>query len=64
VDDISFVPVGSQLLSATAYSRAANQVLVSARLPLVAILSVLVLRAWWKKQKEPNASSDPGDRLL
>ena len=37
--------------SATPYSRAANQVLVGARLALVAVLSVLTVREWWKKQK-------------
>jgi hypothetical protein len=51
--------------SATPYSRTANQVLVAARLALVAVLSVLAVREWWRQQKEaPRASADPGDRLL
>jgi len=50
--------------SATPYSRAANQVLVGARLALVAVLSVLTVREWWKKQKGPSPSSDPNDGLL
>jgi hypothetical protein len=50
--------------SATPYSRAANQALVGARLTLAAVLSVLTIREWWKKQKEPSPSSDPGEGLL
>jgi hypothetical protein len=50
--------------SATPYSRTANQVLVGARLALVAVLSVLTIREWWKKQKEPSPSSDSTDGFL
>jgi hypothetical protein len=49
--------------SATPFSRTANNVLVGARLSLVAVLSVLTVREWWKKQKDP-ASADQGDTLL
>ena len=50
--------------SATPYSRAANQVLVGSRLALLAVLSVLAVREWWRKQKPPRAGIDPGDWLL
>lgn len=50
--------------SATPYSRAANQMLVGARLALVAVLSVLTVPEWWKKQRQPSPSSDPSDGLL
>jgi hypothetical protein len=43
--------------SATPYSRAANEVLVGARLALVAVLSVLTVREWWKKGNEANPTS-------
>jgi hypothetical protein len=50
--------------SATPYSRAANQVLVGARLALVAVLSVLTVREWWRKQKQLSRSVDASDGLL
>jgi hypothetical protein len=40
------------------------QVLVGARLALVAVLSVLTVREWWKKQKEPSRSVDATDGFL
>jgi hypothetical protein len=52
--------------SATPYSRAANEVLVGTRLALVAVLSVLAVREWWKKENEasPTAGGHRGEGLL
>jgi hypothetical protein len=56
-------------LAATAYSRAADAALISARLTLVIVLSILVVRERWRKRHElpgKGAPSHPdvGDRFL
>ena len=55
--------------SATPYSRAANFVWISVRLTLVAALSILALREWWRHRKDPDVQeapghTDAGDRML
>jgi len=56
-------------LAATPYSRAADAALISARLTLLIVLSILVLRERWRNRHEPpgraaSAGSDVGDRFL
>ncbi len=56
-------------LAATPYSRAADAALISARLTLVIVLSILVVRERWRKRHElpgKGAPSHPdvGDRFL
>jgi len=56
-------------LAATPYSRAADAALISARLTLVLVLSILVVRERWRNRHElPGraAPSDPdvGDQFL
>ena len=55
--------------SATPYSRTANFVWISLRLTLVAVLSVLALREWWRNRIDPHVrradgDSDAGDSML
>ena len=57
--------------SATPYSRTANFVWISLRLMLVAVLSVLALREWWRNRIDPHPDArrahddaDAGDRML
>jgi hypothetical protein len=55
--------------AATPYSRLADAALISLRLTLVAVLSILVAREKWRNRHEPpgksiQASSDAGDRFL
>ena len=56
-------------LAATPYSRAADAALISLRLTLVIVLSVLVARKRWRNRHAPPGKaapgdSDVGDRLL
>ena len=56
-------------LAATSYSRAADATLISARLTLVIVLSILVVRERWRNRHElpgkaAPANSDVGDRFL
>src|SRR5260370_8606567 len=64
--------LGSLLLPsrpATPYSRAADAALISARLTLLIVLSILVLRERWRNRHElpgkpAPSDSDVGDRFL
>ncbi len=56
-------------LAATPYSRAVDAALISARLTLLIVLSILVLRERWRNRHESPgkaapAGSDVGDRFL
>jgi hypothetical protein len=56
-------------LAATPYSRAADAALISARLTLVIVLSILVVRERWRKRHELPGNGAPshpdvGDRFL
>jgi hypothetical protein len=56
-------------LAATPYSRIADATLISLRLTLVAVLSILVVREKWRKRHEPpgktaQSGSDAGDKFL
>ena len=56
-------------LAATPYSRAADAALISARLTLVIVLSILVVHERWRNRHElPGkaalSDSDVGDRFL
>ncbi|HYX00125.1 MAG TPA: hypothetical protein VE822_13510 [Candidatus Elarobacter sp.] len=56
-------------LAATPYSRTADAALISARLTLLIVLSILVLRERWRNRHEPSgksvpAGSDVGDHFL
>ena len=56
-------------LAATPYSRTADAALISVRLTLLIVLSILVLRERWRNRyespgKAAPAGSDVGDRFL
>ena len=56
-------------LGATAYSGLANGALIGARLLLIAVLSVLTLREWWRGRENlggrwEGRRADSGDHLL
>jgi hypothetical protein len=56
-------------LAFTPYSRSANYALLSVRLGLIAVLSVLTLRERWKYRHDPHgpgaqANPDAGDTFL
>ncbi len=56
-------------LAATPYSRAADAALISARLTLLIVLSILVVRERWRSRHElpgkaAPSDSDVGDRFL
>jgi len=56
-------------LAATPYSRAADAALISLRLTLLIVLSILVVRERWRNRHElpgkvAAANSDVGDRFL
>ena len=56
-------------LAATPYSRAADAALISARLTLLIVLSILVVRGRWRNRHElpgkaAPSDSDVGDRFL
>ena len=56
-------------LAATPYSRAADAALISVRLTLLMVLSILVVRERWRNRHEPPGkavpgSSDGGDHFL
>jgi uncharacterized membrane protein len=55
-------------LSATPYSRTATMALMSVRLGIIALVSVLTLRERWKHRDHPQrtfqAREDAGERLL
>jgi len=56
-------------LAATPYSKTADLALMSLRLALVAVLSILVVRERWKHQddaqgSDPRPHPDGGDRFL
>jgi hypothetical protein len=56
-------------LSATPYSRAATVALMTLRLAIVALLSILIVRERWKNRDQPDARATParpdaGDHLL
>jgi len=46
-------------LAATPYSRTADAALISARLTLLIVLSILVLRERWRNRHEPSGKSVP-----
>jgi hypothetical protein len=48
-------------LAATPYSRAADAALISARLTLLIVLSILVVRERWKNRHELPAKAAPSD---
>jgi hypothetical protein len=50
-------------LAATPYSRAATVALMSLRIGILALVSILTLRERWKN-RETSAKVDAGDRLL
>ena len=55
--------------SATPYCRAANFVWIGVRGTLVAVLSILALRDWWRQRNDPDVQkapghTDAGDRML
>jgi len=56
-------------LGATAYSGLANGALIGARLTLLAVLSVLTVREWWRGRQDLDGKwegrrADAGDRFL
>jgi hypothetical protein len=56
-------------LGFTEYGQMANYVLISIRLVLVAILSILFVREWWKYRHDPQGTEnrvtpDAGDTVL
>jgi len=56
-------------LAATPYSRAADAALISFRLSLIVILSILVVRERWRYRRDPeggetHSSPDAGDTFL
>jgi hypothetical protein len=55
-------------LGFTEYGRAANYLLVSIRLVLVGVLSILFVREWWKYRNDPGGKTrgtpDSGDKIL
>ena len=55
-------------LGFTEYGQAANYLLVSIRLILVGVLSILFVREWWKYRHDPGAKTrgtpDTGDQIL
>ena len=56
-------------LGATAYSALANGILIGTRLVLIAVLSVLTVREWWRGRqnlggKWEGRRMDAGDRFL
>jgi hypothetical protein len=56
-------------LAATPYSRTADTALITLRLTILIVLSVLVVRERWKNRHEPSgkippAGSDVGDHFL
>jgi hypothetical protein len=56
-------------LAATPYSRTADAALITLRLTLLIVLSVLVVRERWRNRHEPpgraaSAGSDVGDHFL
>jgi len=56
-------------LGTTAYSALANGALIGARLGLIAVLSVLTVREWWRSRqgtndKWQNQRADAGDHFL
>ena len=56
--------IGSLLLlslAATPYSRAADAALISGRLTLLIVLSVLVVRERWRNRHELPGKAAPGD---
>ena len=52
-------------LGATPWSKAADAALISARLTLIAIVSILAVREWWRHRKgRPALGADAGDTVL
>jgi hypothetical protein len=56
-------------LGATAHSGLANGALIGLRLTLLAVLSVLTMREWWRRRQDPagrwqGRRADAGDRIL
>jgi len=56
-------------LGFTQYGQIANYLLISIRLVLVAILSILFVREWWKYRHDPQGTEnrvipDAGDSVL
>ena len=55
-------------LGFTEYGSAANYLLVSIRLVLIGVLSILFVREWWKYRNDPGGKSlrnpDTGDKIL
>jgi hypothetical protein len=56
-------------LATTSYSKTVDRVLICLRLTLIAIMSVLTAREWWRSQRTPPGSEtqarpDAGNSLL
>lgn len=52
-------------LAATPYSKTADLVLISIRLALIAIVSILAVREWWlHRHSGPKQESEEGETLL
>jgi hypothetical protein len=55
-------------LGFTEYGSAANYLLVSIRLVLIGVLSILLVREWWKYRHDPGGKTrgnpDTGDKIL
>ncbi len=52
-------------LGFTEYGQAANYLLVSIRLVLIGVLSILFVREWWKYRNDPGGKKpDSGDKIL
>ena len=51
-------------LAATPYWRAADQLLIAIRLSIVVVISILFVRARWRRRDSEERPSDRGDSLL
>ena len=53
-------------LAATPYWRAADQLLIAVRLSIIVVISILFVRARWRRgsPNDPTASHDRGDSFL
>ena len=51
-------------LAATPYWRAADQFLIAIRLAIIVVISILFVRARWRRRDSEERPSDRGDSLL